>query len=64
MPSERHMTQRTASERTTRNEEFREWLHRCARCHQAAHAVRLLRELRAKYGTGGRKFTRDEMNAR
>jgi len=56
--------QRAASEHTTLNAEFRKWLHRYARRHQAAHAVRSLRELRGKYGTGGRKFTRDEMNER
>lgn len=56
--------QRAASEHTTLNAEFRKWLDRYARRHLADRAVRSVRELRAKYGTGGRKFTRDEMNER
>ena len=55
---------RAASEHTTLNTEFRKWLDGYARRHQAAQAMRSVREFRAKYGTGGRKFTRDEMNER
>lgn len=50
-----------ASEGTTLNAEFRKWLGGYARGYQAARAMRLVHELRAKYATGGHKFTRDEM---
>ena len=56
--------QRAESEHTTLNAEFRKWLDRYARRHQANRAMNSVRELRAKYTTGGRKFTRDEMNER
>ena len=56
--------QRAESEHTTLNAEFRKWLDRYARRHQATRAINSVRELRAKYATGGRKFTRDEMNER
>ncbi|MCZ0945340.1 MAG: hypothetical protein OXJ53_19980 [Gammaproteobacteria bacterium] len=56
--------ERAASEGTTLNAEFRKWLDEYARHHQATRAMDSMHELRAKYGTGGRKFTRDEMNER
>ena len=56
--------QRAESEHTTLNAEFRKWLDRYARRHQAMRAMNSVRELRAKYAMGGRKFTRDEMNER
>lgn len=56
--------QRATSENTTLNREFRKWLGRYARRHQADRALDSVRELQAKYTTGGRKFTRDEMNER
>ena len=56
--------QRAASENTTLNAEFRTWLEGYARYHRAARAISSVRELRAKYTTGGAKFTRDELNER
>ena len=56
---------RAASEHTTLNEQFRLWLKRYVRREQlAAEAMRVMRELQGAISTGGRKFTRDEMNER
>lgn len=56
---------RAVSERTTLNEQFRLWLKRYVRREQqAAEAMRVMRELQGTISTGGRKFTRDEMNER
>ena len=56
---------RALSEHTTLNEQFRLWLENYARREQqAAEAVRVMRELQGSIFTGGRKFTRDEMNER
>ena len=56
---------RAVSEHTTLNEQFRLWLKNYARREQqAAEAMRVMRELRGSISTGGRKFTRDEMNER
>lgn len=57
--------QRAASEHTTLNAKFREWLEGYVqRQQQAGMALDTIRELRGKYSTGGRKFTREEMNER
>ena len=56
--------QRAASENTTLNAEFRNWLEGYARHYRAARAVGSMRELQAKYATGGVKFTRDELSER
>ena len=57
--------QRAVSEHTTLNEQFRLWLKNYVRREQqAAEAVRVMRELQGSIFTGGRKFTRDEMNER
>ncbi|MGH3090654.1 MAG: hypothetical protein ACRDSJ_25525 [Rubrobacteraceae bacterium] len=57
--------ERARSEGTTLNEEFRHWLKEYARSErQAEEAMAVVRELRGKVRTGGRKFTRDEMNER
>ena len=57
--------QRAASERTTLNEQFRRWLaDYVGRRRQAKAAAATIRALRRELGTGGRRFTRDEMNAR
>ena len=56
--------QRAASENTTLNAEFRRWLEEYARHYRAARAIDSVRKLRAKYTTGGIKFTRDELNKR
>ncbi len=56
---------RAAAERTTLNAQFRLWLaDYVGRERQAARAVAVLRELRGSISTGGRKFTREEMNER
>jgi hypothetical protein len=57
--------QRAASEHTTLNEQFRRWLADYVRREQQAHlAMETIRELQGRLATGGRKFTRDEMNER
>jgi hypothetical protein len=57
--------ERARAEHTTLNEQFRRWLKDYARREQQAdEAMAVVRELRGKVRTGGRKFTRDEMNAR
>ena len=57
--------ERARSEHTTLNAEFRCWLNDYARRkHQADEAMALIERLRKKVRTGGRKFTRDEMNER
>ncbi len=54
---------RASIERTTLNQIFRDWLHRYARPEGSIQAFRkLVSEL--DYASSGRKFTRDEMNAR
>ena len=56
---------RAVSEHTTLNEQFRLWLKNYVRREQqAAEAMRVMRELRGSISTGGRKFTREEMNER
>ena len=54
-----------ASRSTTLNAEFRLWLaNYVGRKRQAERALETLRELSATIDTGGRKFTREEMNER
>ena len=56
---------RAAEEHTTLNEQFRLWLEDYAgRKARAERAMAIIRELRRSLSTGGRKFTRDEMNER
>jgi hypothetical protein len=56
---------RARTERTTLNELFRQWLENYAQRKQRAdEGMKVIEELRAKVRTGGRKFTRDEMNER
>lgn len=56
---------RATEERTTLNAQFRLWLAGyVGREQQAARAEATLRELRSVILTGGRTFTRDEMNER
>ncbi len=53
------------SEHTTLNQQFRLWLEDYARREQrATEAMRVIHELQSNISTGGRKFTRDEMNER
>lgn len=57
--------ERARAEHTTLNEQFRLWLADYAGGEQQAdRAMAVVRELRGKLRTGGRKFTRDEMNER
>lgn len=57
--------ERARAEHTTLNEQFRRWLVDYAqREQQAEEAMAVIRELRGKVRTGGRRFTRDEMNER
>ena len=53
------------AEHTTLNEKFRSWLEAYVRRHERADvAMRLIEELRTEVRTGGRRFTRDELNER
>ena len=57
--------QRAVAERTTLNAQFRLWLaNYVGRQQQAEAAVSTIGALRRSLATGGRKFTRDEMNER
>jgi hypothetical protein len=57
--------ERAREENTTLNEQFRLWLAGYARREQQAErAMAVVRELRGRVRTGGRRFTRDEMNER
>ncbi len=57
--------ERARAEHTTLNEQFRLWLADYVRREQQAErAMATIRELRGQVRTGGRKFTRDEMNER
>jgi len=53
------------AEKTTLNEQFRIWLAGYGRRQQGAdEAMALVDEMRKYVSTGGRRFTRDEMNER
>ena len=57
--------QRAAAEHTTLNEQFRLWLEEYVRRKQQADAaMETIKALQSRISTGGRKFTRDEMNER
>lgn len=57
--------ERARQEQTTLNEQFRRWLTRYGQqANKALAHDQLMRELRGKVATGGRRFTRDEMNER
>lgn len=49
---------------TTLNEQFRLWLEQYARQRRAKQFQEMMADLKGKVSTGGRKFTRDEMNER
>lgn len=56
---------RARERHTTLNEEFRRWLaDYVGRDEVAARAMATIRELQGHYGTGGKRFTRDELNER
>lgn len=57
--------ERARSEHTTLNAEFRRWLQSySARDDKVRAYEALMDELRERVKTGGRKFSRDEMNER
>lgn len=57
--------ERARAEHTTLNEQFRRWLNEYARGkQQAEEAMAVVRELQGRVRTGGRRFTREEMNER
>jgi hypothetical protein len=57
--------ERARTEHTTLNEQFRRWLADYVRQEQKADAaMALIEELRGRVRTGGRKFSRDDMNER
>jgi len=53
---------RARRERTTLNMQFRRWLADYARQEQADEAAAVIREIQRYARTGGRSFSRDEMN--
>ena len=56
---------RAVAEHTSLNQQFRLWLRKYVRREQqVAEATRAIREFQRGIFTGGRKFTRDEMNER
>lgn len=56
---------RAAAERTTLNAQFRLWLTSFARRQQQVDdAVQTIRDLQNSLRTDGRRFSREEMNAR
>ena len=56
---------RAAAEHTTLNAEFRKWLENYVqREQQSDRAMETIRELQKCIFTGGRKFSREEMNER
>lgn len=57
--------ERARSERTTLNEQFRLWLADYTQQRQRAdEAMAFIKEMQKTVHTGGRKFSRDEMNER
>lgn len=57
--------ERARSERSTLNEQFRQWLQAYVGSERrAATAESVIDDLRTKLSTGGRRFTREEMNER
>jgi hypothetical protein len=56
---------RAREEHTTLNEQFRRWLaDYVGNRDRAARMMAAIRELEGDYTTGGRHFTRDELNER
>lgn len=52
------------ADNTTLNEQFRLWLEEYTRQRRVRQFQEMMKELKGKVSTGGRKFTRDEMNER
>jgi hypothetical protein len=56
---------RATAKHTTLNEEFRRWLEEyVGEVNRVERAMATVEELQKAINTGGRKFTRDEMNER
>lgn len=56
---------RARRERSTLNDEFRRWLEQYARGEeQSLVAMQVISDIRSRVRTGGRLFTREELNAR
>jgi hypothetical protein len=57
--------ERARTEHTTLNEQFRRWLvDYTQRGQQADRAMAIIKQISSYASSGGRKFTRDEMNER
>jgi len=57
--------ERARRERTTLNEQFRLWLERYVGADwQAERAMRTIDDIHTRVRTGGRTFTRDQLNER
>ncbi len=57
--------ERARREHTTLNAQFRLWLEEYTqRTQRADRAMEVIRDLRDHFGTGGQKFTREQMNER
>lgn len=57
--------ERAQREKTTLNDQFRLWLEAyAAREERASAAMQVVADLRRTVRTGGRRFTRDELNER
>ena len=52
------------ADNSTLNEQFRLWLEQYARRRRAERAMETVDRLRSYVSSGGRKFTREEMNER
>jgi len=52
------------ADNSTLNEQFRLWLEDYARRRRVQKFQELMEQVRGKYSSGGRRFTREEMNER
>lgn len=55
---------RARAENTTLNEEFRKWLDDYSKAARVEAAMAIIDRIASYASSGGRKFTRDEMNER
>lgn len=57
--------ERARSERSTLNDEFRRWLEQYARRDERSReAMQAIADIQSRVRTGGKRFTREEMNER
>jgi hypothetical protein len=56
--------EQAAAENSSLNEQFRLWLQQYARKRQTARAMAVVDRIAAYADSGGRRFSRDERNAR